>query len=201
MKLINKFKLSVLALAASVLAFSGCQDKEIDMPANSVLTEETLLNFVGQGAEPQTTWVYADGDWVMDAPEVDWIKVSPSSGKGNTEISISVADNVIDGVLNRPRSTDIYFRGRLKDVVGHISINQGGDRYLGSMELAVSELPGIEDGEPAKILESSVMAISSKGFVLSDGTSAVYVEGKADLKAGDRVTINGNKTTFGGFPS
>lgn len=201
MKLINKFKLSVLALAASVLAFSGCKELEIDSPANSVLTEETLLNFVGQGAEPQTTWVYADGDWVMDAPEVDWIKVSPSSGRGNTEISISVADNLIDGVLNRPRSTEVYFRGRLKDVVGRITINQGGDRYLGSRELAVSELSGIEDGEPAKILESSVMAISSKGFVLSDGTSSVYVEGKADVSAGDRVTINGNKTTYGGFPS
>lgn len=201
MKLINKFKLSVLALAATVLAFSGCENPDEDSSAYSVLTEETLLDFVGQGAEPQTTWVYADGDWVMDAPEVDWIKVTPSSGSGNTEITISVADNLVDGVLNRPRSTEVYFRGRLKDVVGKIAINQGGDRYLGSRELTVTGLIDLEDGEPAKILESTVMAVSSKGFVLSDGTSAIFVEGKADIKAGDHVTINGNKQTYAGFPS
>ena len=164
MKLINKFKLSVLALAATVLAFSGCENPDEDSSAYSVLTEETLLDFVGQGAEPQTTWVYADGDWVMDAPEVDWIKVTPSSGSGNTEITISVADNLVDGVLNRPRSTEVYFRGRLKDVVGKIAINQGGDRYLGSRELTVTGLIDLEDGEPATILESTVMAVSSKGF-------------------------------------
>ena len=117
------------------------------------------------------------------------------------EITISVADNLVDGVLNRPRSTEVYFRGRLKDVVGKIAINQGGDRYLGSRELTVTGLIDLEDGEPAKILESTVMAVSSKGFVLSDGTSAIFVEGKADIKAGDHVTINGNKQTYAGFPS
>lgn len=55
MKLINKFKLSVLALAATVLAFSGCENPDEDTSAYSVLTEETLLDFVGQDAEPQTT--------------------------------------------------------------------------------------------------------------------------------------------------
>ena len=57
MKLINKFKLSVLALAATVMAFSGCENLGEDTSAYSVLTAETLLDFVGQGAEPQTTWV------------------------------------------------------------------------------------------------------------------------------------------------
>lgn len=199
MKILNIIKLSVLALATAALAFTGCKKAEIDETANAVLTEDTILSFVGQGAEAQTTWVYADGEWVMDAPDVDWITVTPTSGKGNTEITITVDDNLINGVLNRPRETKIYFRGRLKDVVGRIDVSQGGDRYLGSKEVTVTQLLDIEEGEPAKILESTVMAVSAKGFILSDGTTATYVEGKADIKTGDRVTINGNKKSFGGF--
>ena len=106
--------------------------------ASAVLPEQESLTFAAVSAEPQTMWVYADGDWVADVP-VDWLTVSPTSGTGNVQLTLSVTDNVKNGAQDAPRSAYVTFKGGSAERSGKTLVKQKGDTYLGSPELSVTE--------------------------------------------------------------
>jgi hypothetical protein len=61
----------------------------------------------------------------------------------------------------------------------------------------------MEDGSMVKLLPSTVVvALTTKGAVLSDGESAIYAYGAdaAALKLGDGVSLGAKKTTYNGVP-
>ena len=100
----------LIAAFAALATLVGCQPKEQDVEARAVATSENLLVFDAQGAAPQTVKVYADGTWAVDTPN-EWIHVSPMSGKGMGEVTITVSDNVAGGVVDTPRAGSIVIQG------------------------------------------------------------------------------------------
>ena len=66
----------------------------------------------------------------------------------------------------------------------------------------VSDAVAAEDGASVTVGEAIVAALTTKGFVVTDGTSNLYVyENKAPSVAiGDKISFKGNKTTYYGLP-
>ena len=58
----------IFLLAAAAFALAACEQAKMDSIASAVLPEQESLTFAAVSAEPQTMWVYADGDWVADVP-------------------------------------------------------------------------------------------------------------------------------------
>ena len=70
------------------------------------------------------------------------------------------------------------------------------------VEGSVSQAVEAEDGAEVTINEGIVAALTTKGFVLTDGTNNLYVYQNAapTVKIGDKVTLKGNKTTYRDVP-
>ena len=186
----------LIAAFAALATLVGCQPKEQDVEARAVATSENLLVFDAQGAAPQTVKVYADGTWAVDTPN-EWIHVSPMSGKGMGEVTITVSDNVAGGVVDTPRAGSILIQGGTVERRGSITVQQKGDTYKGVQELTVKEVAVLDDNAVAKIPAAQVAAVTTGGFVLTQDNENLYVQGARDVKVGDMVSLNGSKTTFG----
>lgn len=199
MKRIDNIRLAAFGLLTAAFAFVGCQQEEIGT-AKAVMASVDDVTFAAQGAEAQTISVYADGEWIADVAE-DWATVSPMTGVGNTEVVITVEDNVLDGIIDTPRKTYVYFRGSSAERQGKLLVIQKGDAYKGVQELSVSEVVALEDEKVAKIPSAQVAAVTTKGFVVTDGKTNMYVDGAAEVTVGDVVFLNGAKATINGLPA
>ena len=81
-----------------------------------------------------------------------------------------------------------------------VAITQEGVPATGA---SVSEIIAMDDASKVKTLPSTVVvALTTKGAVLSDGTKAIYAFGDkaAALKEGDGVSMDAEKTTYNGVP-
>ena len=81
-----------------------------------------------------------------------------------------------------------------------VAITQKGVEATGS---TVSEVVAMEDNSQVKLLPSTVVvALTTKGAVLSDGVKSIYAYGDAAaaLKVGDGVSMSAKKTTYNGVP-
>jgi hypothetical protein len=174
----------IIAALAALLALSGCQQREQDMEARAVATSENVLVFEARGAAAQTVQVYADGTWAVDTPD-EWIHVSPMSGKGMGEITITVSDNVSGGVIDLPRTGSVLVQGGTVERRGSLIIKQLGDTYKGVQELTVKEVCVLDDEAVAKIPSAQVAAVTTGGFVLTQDGENLYVQGARDVKVGD----------------
>ena len=102
----NIFK-SFLTLASVAAVFASCV-QEAKPLASSVSLDKEEVVFEGQNAPAQTVKVTADGDWFAVAPE--WVTLEPAVGSGETEVKVSVADNIDEWKeLSGPRSASVSF--------------------------------------------------------------------------------------------
>jgi hypothetical protein len=67
---------------------------------------------------------------------------------------------------------------------------------------SITEIVALPDDSGVETLESTVAAKTTKGFVLSDGTTAIYVydNGASAVEIGDVVKVLATKTTYNGVP-
>ncbi|MBR1706736.1 MAG: BACON domain-containing protein [Bacteroidales bacterium] len=198
MKYCHSIQYAAWALLA--LGAVACQGGKEASEARAVATSETYLTFAAKDAPGQTISVYADGSWAADSGD-EWISVSPASGDGPMEVTISVDDNYSGGVMDLPRTGTVLFQGGTALRRGQVTVQQLGDTYKGVQELTVTEVLDLDDATVAKIPSATVAAITTSGFVLTDGTSALYVQGAREVKVGDVVSLNGAKATFHSAPS
>ena len=79
------------------------------------------------------------------------------------------------------------------------TVTQDGQPVTG---LSVTEIIALDDNSEVETLESTVVAKTTKGVVLWDGTNAVYLYGDkaAEVKIGDKVKAWGTKKTYNGVP-
>ena len=199
MMIMKQLRYIITALSA-LLALAGCQQPEQDVEARAVATSENILVFDAQGAAAQTVKVYADGTWAVDTPN-EWIHVSPMTGKGMGEVSVTVSDNVSGGVVDMPRAGTILIQGGSVERRGSITVRQKGDTYKGVQELTVKEVTVLDDDTVAKIPSAQVAAVTTGGFVLTQDGENLYVQGARDVKVGDMVSLNGSKGTFNNCPT
>ena len=124
----NIFK-SFLTLASVAAVFASCV-QEAKPLASSVSLDKKEVVFEGQNAPTQTVKVTADGDWFAVAPE--WVTLEPAVGSGETEVKVSVADNVNEWKeLSGPRSASVSFCYGTSGL-SVLSIQQKGENGLDS---------------------------------------------------------------------
>ena len=194
MKMTNILR-SVAAVFCGVLLW-GCQQKEEAGEARAVATSETYVVFEATGAAEQTINVYADGMWQEDV-DSDWISVSPMSGNGHGTVTIAVTDNATGTVIDRPRDGKITLQGRTAERNSVVTVHQEGDTYYGVPTCTLAEIAALEDGAVAKVASATVMALTQKGFVLSDESGMLYATGTG-VELGDALSFNGAKSTLYG---
>ena len=197
MNFIKNIKFAILGLLLPFAAMSCVE--EVSSEATAVQTKETLLIFDAKAAPVDTIHVYADGDWMADF-EADWFTLSQTSGTGSVEVYVTVEDNVdSEGALQAPRSADILFSGASTERTGNVEIRQKGDTYLGVVESTVTQVAAMDKETVVKIADATVVAAGTTGFVVTDGTTFMYVDGAKEVKAGDVVYMNGEVAEINGI--
>ena len=200
MRITHHITCALAGLLALASVLTGCKQEPVEKLAQAVLPSEQLLNFEAVSAPEQVINVYSDGSWMADVDQ-EWITVTPMSGKGPMEVTVSVTDNLVGGVVNMPRKGQIIFRGASVERQGTLTVKQAGDTYMGVPELTVTQVIALDDEDVAKIVGATVAAVTTSGFVLTDGAANIYVQGAREVAVGDRVTVNGARATFKGVPS
>lgn len=196
MKIINNlFRISAILLLAS--PFTSCKEEELVKP--SALLTESSLTFEAKAEESQSFRIASDSDWMIDVDE-PWITVDPMSGSNTMDVNVTVEDNYTGGVMNAPRQGLITIMNKRGYKVT-TTIYQNGDTYLGAPEVNVAEVADLDSASRAKVLSATVAAVSTTGFVVTDGTVNMFVDGKAEVKAGDVVDFNGKTSKISGIPS
>lgn len=196
MKIINNlFRISAILLLAS--PFTSCKEEELVKP--SALLSESSLTFEAKAEESQSFRIASDSDWMIDVDE-PWITVDPMSGSNTMDVNVTVEDNYTGGVMNAPRQGLITIMNKRGDKVTTV-IYQNGDAYLGAPEVNVAKVADLDSASRAKVLSATVTAVSTTGFVVTDGTVNMFVDGKAEVKAGDVVDFNGKTSKISGIPS
>lgn len=196
MKIINNlFRISAILLLAS--PFTSCKEEELVKP--SALLTESSLTFEAKAEESQSFRIASDSDWMIDVDE-PWIAVDPMSGSNTMDVNVTVEDNYTGGVMNAPRQGLITIMNKRGYKVTTV-IYQNGDAYLGAPEGNVAKVADLDSASRAKVLSATVAAVSTTGFVVTDGTVNMFVDGKAEVKAGDVVDFNGKTSKISGIPS
>ena len=193
MKLKNYITASALVLAT--LLCGSCDDDEQTV-AKAVLASASALNFEAENASQQIITVYSDAQWVMDElPE--WISVTPVTGQGTTEVTVSVTDNLREGTVDNPREATIVFRGNTLASRAEVTVSQDGDKYRDCQEYTVDQLPALADETVVIVPEALVTAVSTSGCIVSNDTydTHIFLETTATVSVGDRVYIQGSKDT------
>jgi len=189
---------SFAVVAAGVL-LASCKQKEEPGEAKAVGAGDSYVIFAPVDAPAQTISIYADGSWAVDVDE-PWIEVSPMTGEGMGSITVSVTNNMTGGVMDSPREGVITLQGRFRERRMLITVHQDGDNYYGVEEMTLAQVAALDDDSFAKIPSAQVVALSGKGFIVTDGTASLYVKGTGPA-FGDRIALNGKKIKVNGAPA
>ena len=152
------------------------------------LTTETVAPAAGK----DTLLVSSKVQPVLVSVDADWIKVSDLTSDGNYllvyEENVRTADRTATITIKAPGA------------VKALTIKQEGVPATG---MTVTEIIAAADDDMVQTLPSTVVvALTTRGAVVSDGQNALYVYGNsaAALKVGDGVRISAKKTTYNGVP-
>lgn len=189
MNFIRQSYLAALSLVAMAGAITSC-DKS-DNVAKAVMASANALTFPGEDASEQIITVYSDAEWTADVPE--WVTIDPSTGSGTTDVTVSVNANMRDGALDNPRRSELVFHGKTLMSRAIVIVNQSGDKFRDVKNFTISEVAASDDETVVIVPTAQVAALTSKGFVATDGSSAVYVLSSEEVAVGDAVEIWGTK--------
>lgn len=186
---------TTLLLIATLFSFWSCDDGDDSRLSEAVLASASSLNFKGNDAPEQIITVYADAEWVSEVPE--WITVTPASGSGTMDVTISVTENMRDGSLDNPRKAAIIFKGRTLASQAEVLVLQAGDKYRDVKDYTVSEIASLDNEAVVSVPNITVMAITTAGFIASDDQNSenIYVISDSKVNIGDKVSIMGTKYT------
>lgn len=196
MNFIRKSYLTAFSLLAIAGVVTGCEEEE--NVAKAVMASANSLSFPGEDATEQIITVYSDADWTADVP--DWITIDPSTGSGTTDVTVSVGANMRDGALDNPRSAELVFHGKTLMSRASVLVKQSGDKFRDVASSTVSEVAAADDKSVVIINDAQVVALSTKGFVISDGSANVLVSVAKDVNPGETVSVYGTKSSDKGLP-
>lgn len=187
-----RYTYSALIVMTLLFSFGSCEEEESNL-SQAVLASASALNFEGTDSAPQIITVYADAEWLTEVPE--WITVSPASGNGVVDVTITVTDNMRDGALDNPRREVIVFKGATLASQAEVAIIQAGDKYRDVRDYTMHELVGLDDETVVSVADVTVMAVTSAGFIVTDeeNVNNAYVLSETTVNIGDKVSILGDK--------
>ena len=185
--------------AAALLGVVGCFQEE-EYISTAILADVNSLTFEAIDAEPQSFNIISQGVWTVEAPE--WVTTDVNTGwSGQSTITVSVADNVVEEQMQLPRTDTLFIKGTDRYAHYYVIIKQLGDTYLGATEGTVTDAIALETGKGFGLQESQVVAIATSGFVVTDGSSNIYIDAAASVQVGDKVTLKGLRAAYNGMPS
>ena len=129
---------------------------------------------------------------ILVTSDSDWLQIVDVNADGSYKLHA----NANDRTAKRTATISIKGPTALKSV----EITQAGTPASGS---SISEIVAADDDDQVQTLPNSVVvALTTRGAILSDGTSAIYAYGNsaAALKLGDGVKMSARKTTYNGVP-
>lgn len=97
------------------------------------------------------------------------------------------------------REAKIVIQGAATISAVEIAITQKMDRFRAMEPISVTDALALEADALAKIGSAQVMALTTNGFIISDGASNMFVEGKASVAAGDKLTVTGDVAAINGI--
>ena len=158
----------------------------------SLIDASLTTEKVGPAAGTDTLNVASKVQPVLVTIDADWAKITDFTEDGNYIIAFE------ENLYTAPRTATISIKapGAIKSLV----LTQEGVPATGA---SVSEIIAADDNSVVQTLPSTVVvALTTKGAVLSDGTKAIYAYGDAAaaLSIGDGVRMSATKKTFNGVP-
>lgn len=122
----------------------------------------------------------------------DWLVVEDVTSDGSYVL------HALENVRTAKRTANVSIKG--PGAQASATVVQAGVPATGA---SVSEIIDMADDSQVQTLPSTiVVALTTRGAVLSDGTKAIYAYGNtaAALKVGDGVRMSAKKTTYNGVP-
>ena len=129
---------------------------------------------------------------LLISSDADWLQITDVNKDGSYSVHAS------ENTRTAKRTANVTIKG--PTALKTIGITQAGAPSTG---MTVSEIIEAADDDQVQTLPSTVVvALTTRGAVVSDGAKALYVYGNdaAALKVGDGVRIAGRKTTYNGVP-
>jgi hypothetical protein len=128
-------------------------------------------------------------------PDVDWIKVTDIAAGEKDAAVYTFAYEA--NTTTAARKATIQFKAT--NSAKSVTVTQPGVPPTGQ---SVTEIIALPDDSGVETLESQVVAKTTKGFVISDGTTAIYAydSGANAVEIGDKVKVFATKTTYNGVP-
>lgn len=179
---------AVCVITSMVLAvvFSVACNQEQIAESEAILPSEKEISLSPlEGSK--TITIYADGTWMADVTDT-WLSIDTYNGQGTMDVVLSYEANT----SNEPREAKIIVKGSslLSDI--EIVVRQRNDRFKDISACSITDALAKEDKSLVKLATSQIVAFSKTGFVVSDNTASVFVEGLGEgLKLGDNVNITG----------
>ena len=142
-----------------------------------------------------TISVVSKADGMAVLPSADWIKLTDiAAGEGGAAVySFAYEANTTTAA----RTANVVFKATNSSK--SVSVTQPGVPPTGQ---SVTEIVALPDNSGVETLESTVVGKTLKGFVISDGATAIYVydNGATAVAVGDVVKVLATKTTYNGVP-
>ena len=170
--------------------------------ATLIKVEKSLIAVEPSGIELEsaeagtfTISVVSKADGMAVLPSENWIKLTDiAKGEGGAAVySFAYEANTTTAA----RTASVVFKATNSSK--SVSVTQPGVPPTGQ---SITEIVALPDNSGVETLESTVVAKTAKGFVLSDGTTAIYAydNGANPVEIGDKVKVLATKTTYNGVP-
>ena len=142
-----------------------------------------------------TISVVSKADGMAVLPSESWIKLTDiAAGEGGAAVySFAYEANTTTAA----RTASVVFKATNSSK--SVTVTQPGVPPTGQ---SITEIVALPDNSGVETLESTVVAKTTKGFVVSDGATAIYAydSGANAVEIGDKVKVLATKTTYNGVP-
>ena len=131
-----------------------------------------------------TLSVGSKANGMLVLPSEDWIKVTDiAAGDGDASVYTFAYEA---NPTTAARTANIQFKA--SNSAKSVTVTQVGVPPTGQ---SITEIVALEDNSGVETLESTVVAKTTRGFVLSDGTTAIYAydSGANPVEVGDVVKV------------
>lgn len=164
-------------------------------PIISVLPKQISIS--AEGGSKSVT-IEANCQWIAN-PEDTWVSVSNKLGNAG------VSQNLITIQPNsdtKERSTAVVVRSKDSTASQSVIITQEAYIVPENGPISVTEALSVDEKTDVKIKESTVVAVSDRSFLITDGQSYIlaYKGSNTGLEVGDKVTVEATMGIYCGKP-
>ena len=187
-----------LTIVGNLMSYKGTPET-VQNTASVVSIKKSLISVGELGFEKlpaiDTTFnlvVTAKESPLLVVSDSDWLQIVEVNKDGSYKLH---AD---ENTRTAERTATISISGPTARKT--VSITQAGAPSTGA---SITEIIAAQDNDQVQTLPSTVVvALTTRGAVLSDGTNAIYAYGNsaAALNIGDAVKMSAKKTTYNGVP-